>query len=209
MFNIYSDGVRSFSGTLEHLAEVRPVERSGRIGARAPGARRGSSDAATGAPARVTPGAVAAYREAIRRNEREPIVHAHQLMHEPVHTIRPEASLADAWTRLCDEGVRQLPVVGADGRLVGLLSERELLGRLGLEGDRLELAADPTVAEAMRREVITAEPITDVRRIARVMADHAMTAMPIVTEDQELVGIVSRGDLLRAIAHDPPLHLWT
>lgn len=59
----------------------------------------------------------------------------------------------------------------------------------------------------MSRELITAEPVTDVRRIARVMADQDLSAMLIVTPPQELVGIVSRGNLLPAITNTPPLGL--
>ena len=90
-----------------------------------------------------------------------------------------------------------------------MLYERDLLQSLIIEHDQIRYGEARLVAEVMSREIITAEPVTDVRRIARVMADHDLSAMLIVSSRHELVGIVSRGDLLRAITNTPPLRLWT
>jgi len=56
--------------------------------------------------------------------------------------------------------------------------------------------------------VVCADPVTDIRRIARVLLDTGLSAVPIAGEAKELLGIVSRGDILRATLADPPLSLW-
>jgi acetoin utilization protein AcuB len=61
----------------------------------------------------------------------------------------------------------------------------------------------------MTAEVINADPVTDVRRIARVMLSYHLSAIPVVDEQDALIGLVSRIDILRAVTSEPPLSLWT
>lgn len=208
MFRIYEGGLPSFAGTLERLYEVHPVVPP-IAPARDPRTRsERDTDRPPGLPG-PTPSAIDAYRNAARLSSREPILHAHQVMRTPVVTMRPEADVREAWLALRRHGIGQMPVQSADQTLVGLISERDLLGTLIIERDRIREGDPRAVETLMLREVVTAEPVTDLRRIARVMADRQLTAMPIVTEHDELVGIVSRGDLLRAMTGTPPLRLWT
>jgi len=56
--------------------------------------------------------------------------------------------------------------------------------------------------------VVAAEPVTDIRRIATVMMEHGVDGVPIVNDSHELVGFISRTDILRSVVTDPPLSLW-
>ncbi len=209
MFAIYENGVRSFSGTLERLREDRPVEAVRGVDPK-PGEEEVPNGIGFGAGSGgLSADALAAYRSATNRDAREPILHAHQVMTFPVVTIDTGIGLREAWERLRRHGIRQAPVVSSRLELVGLLSEKQLLERLLVDEERIRFAPDATIDELLDTEVVTAEPVTDVRRIARVMIDRNRPAMPIVTDRGELVGIVSRGDLLRAMDGNPPLRLWT
>jgi acetoin utilization protein AcuB len=55
---------------------------------------------------------------------------------------------------------------------------------------------------------VAAAPVTDIRRIAAVMLDKGVDGVPVVSEAGRIMGIVSRGDILRAVVTDPPLSLW-
>ena len=61
----------------------------------------------------------------------------------------------------------------------------------------------------MSKEVITSDPVSDIRRIAQVMQQYKLHAVPIVDEQDALIGIVSRSDILRALINDPPLNIWS
>ena len=61
----------------------------------------------------------------------------------------------------------------------------------------------------MSQEVITADPVSDIRRIAQVMQEYHLDGVPIVDEQDALIGIVSRNDILRAVINDPPLTMWS
>ena len=94
-------------------------------------------------------------------------------------------------------------------RIVGMVSERDLLRVLLIEDSQLSYIRGKTVADVMSAEVITADPVTDVRRIAKVLVNYELSAVPVVDQRDVLIGLVSRSDILRAAANDPPLSLWS
>ena len=77
--------------------------------------------------------------------------------------------------------------------------------------DDLEYAehnSQKTLDNLELREVITAHPVTDIRRVAKVMVDFSLTAIPVVDENDNIKGIVSRANILKAVANTPPLQIW-
>src|SRR5262249_42296901 len=144
-------------------------------------------------------------------------MNAADMMTSPVVAIGPEATVRDAaWTMLTNR-ISAIPVLDGQGRLVGILSEGDLLrraqtgtqrrrswwGMLGLDGEQLAAefvkAHGRTVADVMSRNVVTAHEDTPVEEIARLMETHGIKRVPIVA-DGKLVGIVSRADFLTALA---------
>ena len=124
-------------------------------------------------------------------------------MRSPVATIRPEAAVRDAADLMRARKIRHLPVVDASGRLVGIITDRDLRQvvfapavqerlRLGIEA-----VWDIAVREVMTWAVITIGPAADVREAARLMHEQKIGALP-VTEDGRLVGILTESDVLAA-----------
>jgi len=107
---------------------------------------------------------------------------------DPV-TIGPRDNLSNAKRLMDVGGFRRVPVVD-DGRLVGILTERDLHKHSGfLESTR--------VNAAMRTALVTVTPHNTVEDAARLMLKHKIGGLPIVA-DGKLVGIVTTTDLLRA-----------
>lgn len=153
-----------------------------------------------------------AYHAVERLRQELPVVVAEQIMVAPVTTITLEARISDALEHFQREGFRHLPVVTAAGRLVGILSDRDVLRRLaGLSlGDLPPVPrdhSDETVEHLMAPRVLTATVDTDVRYIARLFVEQRIGAVPIMQE-QRLVGITTRSDVLRAVVRHYALELW-
>ena len=149
------------------------------------------------------------YRQALKLRVNEPILHAHQIMSTSVYTVSPTDTLADAWSWLNAHEIEQMPVMQPGVGIVSMLT-RQQIERLIFEGN-MEPAtlAKQTVGSIMTDEVITTEPVSSVRRIARVMSDYKQHAMPVVEHGNKLLGIITRGDVLRALSEEPKLNLWT
>jgi len=120
------------------------------------------------------------------------------MTHHPA-TIGPEDSLGDAAGVMVQGGFRHLPVVDADGALVGMLSERDLGARLGTELERFTDAARELLSEevepAMRPDPIAIPSTATVRDALEVLSDERIGAIPVL-DGERLVGIVSYLDLL-------------
>ncbi len=122
------------------------------------------------------------------------------MTHEPL-ALGPEVTLDEAAWALIDAGVRHLPVVDDDNRLVGILSERDLRERLGGESREWPHAAREALEERLGN-VMTPDPLalrsgTPVARALEIFTDERVGAIPVVDDDGRLLGIVSYVDLLR------------
>ena len=219
MFSVYGIQGRIFSGTLEQWRRVEPVTASAPVAAvRETGAERQSparADAAGHPGEGDTPrGAIAAYARTQQGDtHRHPLTRVAEVMSRRPVTIVHDAPLSSAWQLLSQHEVGQLPAVDAKGVLVGLLLRADLLRALA----QPDAARDATawlqmmmrrVGTLMRTPVPCALADTALRRVAQVLLDTALPGLPVVDDHGVVLGFVSRTDILRAVAADPPLELW-
>ena len=117
---------------------------------------------------------------------------ARDVMITNVITIDPEASLQKAIHNLIDQGISGMPVVNADGKMVGIISEKDIIQFYSFSRNMQDIK----VKEAMTRDVITFSPDTDIEKIALCIAEKGLRRAPIV-EGERVVGIISRRDIIR------------
>lgn len=120
-----------------------------------------------------------------------------EYMDTVVPTLSPETGIMMAIDFLLRHRVTGAPVVDADGRLAGMITETDLL-RLVTEGIQGEPPVDATVAEYMTTDVITVSPTVDIYYIAGMFLTNKFRRLPVV-ENGKIVGAITRFDLLRVI----------
>jgi CBS domain-containing protein len=134
-------------------------------------------------------------------------VKVNEIMSRPVITVSAGAGIKVAATLLAEHGVSALPVVDAKGRLVGIVSEADLLSIETRPDPRTQAtplaptagSAPETVAEVMTRHVLTVNSGSEVSRAAQIMLDAGIKRVPVV-RGRRVVGILSRRDLVKVIA---------
>jgi CBS domain-containing protein len=132
-----------------------------------------------------------------------------ELVTRDVAHLRGSSSLDSAIRVLAERHVSALPVVDDENRVVGIISEADVL-RLHLSADpraHLRPVPDPpalqwptTVGEVMSADPWVAREGSDVADVARVMADTGWKSVPVVDDDHVLVGMVSRSDVIRVLS---------
>src|SRR4051812_8304137 len=150
------------------------------------------------------------------RAERSRPVKVADVMSRDVVTAKPDTPFKDVVERMLERNVSGLPVVDDLGRLLGVVTEADLIAKEGYGGRRhraLTLVAafcaghDPTwirrapgmvAGEIMSCGAATATPHDDAQTAARAMLERHVKRLPVVDDHGKLCGIVSRQDLLRA-----------
>jgi CBS domain-containing protein len=143
---------------------------------------------------------------------------ARDVMVSPVITARKSATVREVAQILVEKRISAVPVVDNVGKLVGIVTESDLMRRAEagtehpyswwvhfLAGDAT-IAADyvkshaAKIADIMTSDVVTATPQTPLHEIAALLEEHRIKRIPIVGEDGNLVGIVSRANLIQVVA---------
>ncbi|MEU7788914.1 CBS domain-containing protein [Amycolatopsis sp. NPDC049159] len=131
---------------------------------------------------------------------------ARDLMTAPVITVHPWTSAKEAAGLLSMHGFTALPVVDDDDRLVGIVTEADLIrGRIPADSryshEPRESVAGKTAGDLMTTPVTAMSSGTDVADLCQALVDARIRAMPIV-DGSAVVGIVTRGDVVRVLARE-------
>ncbi|NCA70079.1 MAG: CBS domain-containing protein [Sphingobacteriia bacterium] len=142
---------------------------------------------------------------------------ARRLMRDGIIALRPEMRLADAIALFTGQGLKALPVVAPDSRLVGILTVTDVLRAFGVS-DVLELIeqqltasrvlgaapCDQAVARLMTTPVVSVPPDAGFRPILAAFNRHPGRAMPVATVTGELLGLLLRKDFMTACHLEGP-----
>jgi len=131
----------------------------------------------------------------------EKVPFAEDVMQTKVHTIHPDMPLDEIIMFLLKHEISNAPVVipqAGRPRLVGFISERDCLAGLANESFFGSPAPKQTAATLMRKHPICVAPETELFALASIFISHDYRHLP-VTRDDELLGIISRRDILRAV----------
>ncbi|CAN7269456.1 CBS domain-containing protein [Acidovorax sp. LjRoot74] len=231
MFFVFGPSGQMYRGGPENLAQISSVRRVQR-----PQALRTRALDLPGDPVPVFPApphaataeattpavvnlrlqdAVSAYAQTEQgpQHARQPLTRVSDVMTRGALSVQPDARVNDAWQTLAEHKVAQAPVVDVLGRVIGLLvradmAPLDLLPEPGAVKQAIDLARRP-VAEVMVSPVPTVAADTELRRVAAVLLDTGLPGLPVTDEAGVLSGFISRTDILRAVAADPPLDLWS
>jgi len=127
-------------------------------------------------------------------------------MRRNVATISPSASLEEARRLMRGESVRQLPVVGEDDRLIGIVSDRDIREAMlpvGLlsgfsEGEMEKMLAGTPVEKVMTRKVVAATVNDSLEDAIVLLHDFRINALPVLDDKGKVAGIITRTDVLKA-----------
>lgn len=116
-------------------------------------------------------------------------------------TVEPHLRLRDAMKRMRDLKVTHLPVL-AEGKLIGILSERDLLAVMGIHGDQDHLQDHLQVKDVMISDPVTFPEGALIPDVAKKMVDEHIGSVLVVDDRKKLIGIFTYTDALKMLAAD-------
>lgn len=150
-----------------------------------------------------------------QHTKRQPAVIARQIMAQKLVTLPETATFDEIYSLLRNKRFRHVPIVDSQGKLRGIISDRDALREAASVGQGTGgswiaevVQQQKTAAEFMTRKVLVASPTTEIRHIAKAMFEERIGAMPIIDDTHRLVGLITRSDILRTLITGAPLELW-
>lgn|GEM_PF-832110 len=147
-----------------------------------------------------------AYQEQEAAPDNQRIKSVSEIMSSPVITLPADSTFNQAWEKFIQLRYRHFPIVDGQERLVGIISDRDLLAAAAK--NQLKTIKMQAIETLMIRHVLTASANSSILNVCRVMFHQHIGALPITDENAKVTGIVSRSDILKTIVEFGPLELW-
>lgn len=210
MFIVYSPEGRSFIGAVQSLPvlKVDPAQRINKIEETELGALKVDVKAQQHTQ-KDSNAALRAYKKNQTKLPGQVIVNVSEIMTSPVFTININNSIEEAWHLMQAKKVKHLPVLN-NAELVGMCSQEDLLARIIVsKSGELEGVKQEQVGDVMQSGVVTTTLDTDIRHVAQALTGYQIDVLVIMSEYHQILGIVTESDLIRRLAKEPPIEIYT
>jgi len=207
MFAIYNNGTVGFRSTTDNLYELKSVDEI--------------------ESARFEPkdGLIQDFSKELSKNQKNEFLNSYKKIAsldnlEPVYKIKDimttdvlyattNFTIEEVYNFIKEKDVSQIPITAFGKKIVGIINKKIILTLLMNNIQEIEIILKRKIEDVYLPEVLTADPEADVRYVVKIMLDLRIDAIPIVDETDILVGIVSKTDILKAVANLPKLQLWS
>jgi len=120
-----------------------------------------------------------------------------EVMAKELSTCRADEALTTAARVMWERDIGAVPIVGAEGKLVGIITDRDICMAAYFTGESLP---SMLISEHMSKEVFTAEPGQNIESAEELMRSKQVRRLPVLDDARALVGMVTLGDVARAAA---------
>ncbi len=208
MFAIYNNGSVGFRSTVDNLYELKKTDAPDKVPLK-PDDDDLFQEYLNSKKQKDEQHAINVYKKVSNIDTSEQVFHVKDIMTVDPHYIDTTITLREAYEELKSVKVNQVPILGFGKKIMGMINKRMILNLIMDDISNIENILNRKIEDLYLDEVITTDPVTDIRRVAKVMIDFRLDAIPVVSEDDILVGIVSKTDIIKAVSHLPKLQLWS
>jgi len=212
MFAIYNNGSVGFRSTADNLYNLKNVDMPSEVVLKPKeGFIQDFTDAQKEQEHKgsLNQSAINKYKKMANIDTSEPVYHVKDIMTKDCIIIDNKSTILDAYNLLKDNQVSQLPVVSFAKKIVGLIDKKIILNLMMEDITSSEDILLRKIDDIYLPELITVDPVSDIRRVSKVMIDFKLDALPVVDEEDILLGILSKTDIIKAISSLPRLQLWS
>ncbi len=205
MFAIYNNGTVGFRSTSDNLYNLKNVEESQAIEFKP---QEGFIEDFT-KHNKQNQNALNSYKKMANIDTSEIVFHVKDIMTKNCIYIDSKSTIQDAYNVLREYKIGQMPIVSFGKKIMGIIDKKMILNFLMDDLENKNNILGKKLEDLYLPQLITADPDTDIRKVAKVMIDFKLHAVPIVEENDILIGIVSKTDIIKAVSHIPQFQLWS
>lgn len=207
MFAIYNNGRVGFRSTVDNLYNLKNVDELDEI--RLKPDEGIINDFSNEQNPQQKQEFLDTYKKIANIDTLEPVYHIKDIMTKDVIYMDSKSTIQEVYDLIKEKKVTQIPITAFGRKIVGIINKKVILNLLMDDIENVQGILNRKIEDVYLPEIITSEPDSDVRSVVKVMLDFKLDAIPIVDDNDTLLGIVSKTDILRAVAHLPKLQLWS
>lgn len=210
MFTVYNNGSVQFRSSSDNLYNLRNVDSSAESRNKPDDElyhtiENGNKD---NKEKKYNKTSLDAYKKIANIDTNEVIYHVKDIMTTKCISINEHSTLLDAYELLKKEKISQIPIVTDTNKMVNIINKKIILNYIMDDLNNGKFTVHKHFSDLDLENCVTTDPISDIRRVAQVMIEHKIDAIPVVNQDDFLVGIVSKTDIIKAVSYIPDLRLW-
>ena len=210
MFTIYNNGNVGFRSTADNLYELKNIDELSSTRLKPDeGFIQQFNNKRDEGQKKSSENAIDQYKKMANIDTLEPVYQVKDIMTRDCIYINAESTIEEAYDSLKDSDINQMPVVSFAKKIIAMINKEKILYLVMDDIENSKYTLMKKLDDVYLDEVITADPISDIRRVAKVMIDFRLDAIPIVDENDILQGIVSKTDIIKAISNIPHFQLWS
>ena len=205
MFAIYNNGSVGFRSTSDNLCNLKNVEESQAIEFKP---QEGFIEDFT-KHNKQNENALNSYKKMANIDTSDIVFHVKDIMTKDCIYIDSKSTIQDAYDVLKEHKIGQIPIVSFGKKIMATIDKKMILNLLMDDLENGKSILEKKLEDLYLEQLITADPQTDIRKVAKVMIDFKLHAIPIVEENDILIGIVSKTDIIKAVSNIPQFQLWS
>ncbi|RBQ29592.1 HPP family protein [Aliarcobacter vitoriensis] len=207
MFAIYNNGTVGFRSTTDNLYELKNIDEAESV--RFEPKEGLIQDFSSELNKDQKNEFLNSYKKIASLDNLEPVYKIKDIMTKDVIYATTNFTIEELYYFIKDKGVSQIPITAFGKKIIGIVNKKIILSLIMNNIDEIDDILKRKIEDVYLPEVLTADPESDVRHVVKIMLDLKIDAIPIVDENDILVGIVSKTDILKAVANLPKLQLWS
>lgn len=210
MFAMYDDDGLNFRSTIDKLYQVKGLESARPVHNRTTkDSHNNDFKDQLSYEGKITQEAKNRYRQIANLDTMHEIYHVNEIMCSTLHIIEETLTINECFEMMQDHKIQQL-LIKSDSQLhlKGMVTLQDILQELTNDLDHARRNFKKPVSDIATKQIITTDPISDIRRVAKVMCDFTLNAIPVVDDQDKAIGIVTRHDIIKAVANLPHLQIW-
>ncbi len=208
MFAMYDDDGLRFRNTIDHLYNIHEISASQAVKNNTDGENKQSFEENLH-KGKITQEAKNQYLQMANIDVQAEIYHVEQIMSHDVTTVVDSQTIQECYEIMKEHSVQQLPIIAdSELHLKGMITKHDILNALAEDLEYARQTMHKHIYDISTKKILTTDPISDIRRVAKVMVDFNLNAIPVVNSEDILVGMVSRHDVIKAVATLPHMQIW-
>ena len=209
MFAMYDDDGLNFRSGIDNLYNVHALTSSHRLHNETKNKEKQPNFNETLYKGKINQEAKNKYKQMANLDTRTEIFHVEQIMSNHSVIVNDTTTIQECYHLMKEKKIQQI-LIRSDNKnhLSGMVTQLEILNFIMSDIASAKNMMLKSTRELSSRNILTTDPISDIRRVSKVMIDFNINAIPVVNSDDIILGVVSRHDIVKAVSSIPHLQIW-